>query len=67
MATRRNGLYRPDGRRRMGRPAGCLALIVFLLVLLVVLSILFGGFQNGTRTTGAALPAVAATAVTSAA
>jgi hypothetical protein len=60
MATRRNGLYRPDGRRLMGRPAGCLVLIVFLLVLLVVLSIMFGGFQNGTRSSGAPRAAVAA-------
>lgn len=58
MARGRGGLYRPEGRRQMSRPAGCLLLIVFLLVLLIALSIMFGGFQNGTRVSGLPRPAV---------
>lgn len=37
----------------MSRPAGCLMMILFLLVALLALSILFGGFQNGTKVGGA--------------
>jgi hypothetical protein len=53
---------RPDGygarrrrrRRRWprSRAAGCLLWIVLLIVILVVLSVLFGGFQKGTKTGG---------------
>jgi hypothetical protein len=40
----------PDGaRRRLSRPVGCLLWIVALLLLLLILSILFGGFQKGTK------------------
>jgi hypothetical protein len=42
----------------MSRPVGCLVLIVFLLVLLVVLAVMFGGFQNGTKVSGLPRPAV---------
>jgi hypothetical protein len=52
MARGRSGLYRPERRRRMSRPAGCLALIVVLLVLLIALSIMFGGFQRGSKASG---------------
>lgn len=39
-----------DGpRRRLSRPVGCLLWVVALLVLLLVLSALFGGFRNGTK------------------
>jgi hypothetical protein len=39
-----------DGsRRRLSRPVGCLLWLVALLVLLLVLSLLFGGFQKGTK------------------
>jgi hypothetical protein len=58
MARGRGGLYRPDGRRRMSRPAGCLVLIVALLALLIVLSILFSGFQQGSRVNGDQSPSV---------
>jgi len=50
---------RPDGygtrrRRRWprSRAAGCLLWIVLLIVILIVLSVLFGGFQKGTKTNG---------------
>jgi hypothetical protein len=36
-------------RRRMSRPVGCLVWIVALIVILVVLSLMFGGFQKGTK------------------
>ena len=39
-------------RRRMGRLTGCLVWILALLVILLVLSILFGGFQRGTKVSG---------------
>jgi ABC-type lipoprotein release transport system permease subunit len=59
---------RPDGygpRRRRRRPrsraAGCLLWIVLLIVILIVLSVLFGGFQKGTKTNG--LGPMAATSI----
>jgi hypothetical protein len=39
-------------RRRMGRLSGCLLWVLALLVILLVLSILFGGFQKGTKVGG---------------
>ena len=39
-------------RRRMGRLRGCLVWLLALLVVLLVLSILFGGFQRGTKVGG---------------
>ena len=44
-----------SGRRRRwprSRAAGCLLWIVILVVLLIVLSVLFGGFQKGTQVRG---------------
>ena len=46
MASRR---FRPDRRRRMSRPAGCLLVVLVLAVVLLLLSLLFGGYQTGTR------------------
>jgi hypothetical protein len=40
---------RSGGRRRISRPLGCLLWLVALLLLLVLLSVLFGGFQKGTK------------------
>ena len=44
------------GRRRRrwprSRAAGCLLWAVLLIVLLIVLSVLFGGFQKGTQVKG---------------
>jgi hypothetical protein len=42
----------PGGRRRLGRPLGCLLWLVLLVVVLVMLSVLFGGFRLGTRAEG---------------
>jgi hypothetical protein len=36
-------------RRPRSRAAGCLLWIVLLIVILIVLSVLFGGFQKGTK------------------
>jgi hypothetical protein len=49
-----NGGWRgSSGRRRRWRPqsraVGCLLWIVALLVILLLLSVLFGGFQKGTK------------------
>ena len=44
------------GRTR-SRRAGCLLWVVILLVVLVVLSLLFGGFQMGTKAAGHGAPA----------
>jgi hypothetical protein len=49
---------RRDNRpRRVSRPVGCLIWVIGLIVLLIVLATLFGGFQKGTKASG---PAIAA-------
>ena len=50
------------GRTR-SRRAGCLLWVVILLVVLVVLSLLFGGFQMGTKPSGDGAPAPGPVAV----
>jgi hypothetical protein len=61
LSGRREGY---GGRRRRwprSRAGGCLLWIVLLIVILIVLSVLFGGFQKGTRQSGLGPgPAVAA-------
>lgn len=42
----------PDGKRRLGWPLGCLLWLVLLVIVLLVLSVLFGGFRLGTRAEG---------------
>jgi hypothetical protein len=44
-------------RRPRRRLTGCLLWIVGLIVALVILSLMFGGFQKGTKVGGAGLPA----------
>ncbi len=44
---------RQRGRRRVSRPVGCLLWVLALIVVLILLSALFGGFQKGTRVSGA--------------
>jgi hypothetical protein len=57
-----------DGRRwrPRSRAAGCLLWFVLLIVILIVLALMFGGFQKGTKYsglgTGPAYPAAAAIA-----
>jgi hypothetical protein len=48
------GAARSARRRRwpQSRAAGCLLWVVLLIVLLIVLSVLFGGFQKGTKVKG---------------
>jgi hypothetical protein len=49
---RRSG-YQARGRRwPRSRAAGCLLWVALLIVLLIVLSLLFGGFQKGTKANG---------------
>jgi hypothetical protein len=51
----RPGRYeaRRRGRRwPRSRAAGCLLWIVLLIAILIVLSVLFGGFQKGTKSNG---------------
>jgi hypothetical protein len=38
-----------ESRRLFGSPAGCLIWLLALVVLLLLLSVLFGGFQKGTK------------------
>jgi hypothetical protein len=40
---------RERGHRPRSRAAGCLLWLVLLIVILIVLSVLFGGFQKGTK------------------
>jgi hypothetical protein len=48
----------PRGRswRPRRRATGCLLWILGLIVVLVILSLMFGGFQKGTKVGGAGLP-----------
>ncbi len=49
----------PGGRSRRPlrrRRTGCLLWLIALLILLVVLSVLFGGFQNGAKAGSGARP-----------
>jgi hypothetical protein len=41
------------GPRRFSRPVGCLLWLIALILMLIVLASLFGGFQKGTRANGA--------------
>jgi hypothetical protein len=43
----------PERRRRI-RARGCLLWVLGLIVLLVILSLLFGGFQKGSKVGGGA-------------
>jgi hypothetical protein len=40
---------RPRPPRRRIRPLGCLLWVLGLVILLLILSLLFGGFQTGTK------------------
>jgi hypothetical protein len=56
MERYRSGRRLDDGRRRRywprSRAAGCLLWIVLVIVVLIVLSVMFGGFQKGTQVKG---------------
>ena len=44
------GRRRGDGQR--SRAKGCLLLVLLVIVVLIILSIMFGGFQKGTKSSG---------------
>jgi hypothetical protein len=46
----RERFWESGGRRSRGR--GCLMLVLGLIVILIILSVLFGGFQKGTKVSG---------------
>jgi hypothetical protein len=48
----RYGARRRGRRWPRSRAAGCLLWIVLLIAILIVLSVLFGGFQKGTKSNG---------------
>ena len=52
---------RGPGRRR-GRLTGCLLWLIGLIIILIILALLFGGFQKGTKV-GAGAPAAASLAL----
>ena len=45
--------YRARSGRRMSRPVGCLVWVLALIIVLLILSAVFGGFQRGSRVSGA--------------
>jgi hypothetical protein len=48
-------MYRSRGPRRRwprSRTGGCLMLVLLLIVVLIILSLMFGGFQKGTKSSG---------------
>jgi hypothetical protein len=53
---RRTSLPRSRPRRPRGRLAGCLLWLVGLIIVLVILSLLFGGFQKGSKVNGTGIP-----------
>jgi hypothetical protein len=59
MLERSRRRMRPGRRswRPRHRLTGCLLWILGLIVVLVILSLMFGGFQKGTKVGGAGLPA----------
>jgi hypothetical protein len=48
-------MYGSRGPRRRwprSRAGGCLLLVLLLIVVLIILSLMFGGFQKGTKSSG---------------
>ena len=48
-------MYGSRSRRRRwprSRAGGCLMLVLLLVVVLIILSVMFGGFQKGTKSGG---------------
>ena len=45
--------YGRRGERRRPRLVGCLIWLIAVIVILIVLSLLFGGFTKGTKVSGA--------------
>lgn len=59
------GGRRPPGRTRRRRigPLGCLLWLLALVILVLILSVLFGGFQKGTKAGMSGAPATASLTV----
>ena len=60
-------MYGSRGPRRrwpQSRAGGCLVLILLLIVVLIILSLMFGGFQKGTKSRGLAPLCTACASVT---
>jgi hypothetical protein len=55
------GGFKGRGRPRRRRLTGCLLWLLALLVLLFILSVLFGNFQVGTKASGVTRPTAALT------
>ena len=53
----RGGLPGSRPRRPRGRLTGCLLWLLGLIIVLIVLSLLFGGFQKGSKVNGTGVPA----------
>jgi hypothetical protein len=53
---RRRGLLGSRPRRPRMRLSGCLLWLLGLLIILVILALLFGGFQKGTKVNGTGPP-----------
>lgn len=53
----RRRLWGNGSRRPRRRLTGCLLWILGLIIVLVILSLLFGGFQKGTKASGTGAPA----------
>ena len=51
-----SGRSSQEKRRRVSRPIGCLLWLIALLVVLIVVAVLFGGFQQGTKANGSPRP-----------
>ena len=60
----RMGLLRSRPPRPGRRLAGCLLWLLGLIIVLVILSLLFGGFQKGTKVNGTGLPVPFSVSVT---
>jgi hypothetical protein len=58
MLERSRRRMRPGGQswRPRRRLTGCLLWILGLIIVLVILSLMFGGFQKGTKVGGAGVP-----------
>ena len=58
------GRRRGDGQR--SRAKGCLLLVLLVIVVLIILSMMFGGFQKGTKSGSLGPPGAVCVACTSA-
>jgi hypothetical protein len=53
---RSRGARRPRRRWPQSRAGGCLLLVLLVIVVLIILSLMFGGFQKGTKSGGLGPP-----------